>query len=112
MTKFVAPLYVLRAGRRGYEVSVMKALMDLLGMAGGPVRPPLAMLKPEEIVGPVQLREPSYPVAVALQRQTMRAHGAELSLEPDLQLQADILSERRTLLAWVFEPVLRFWRHS
>ena len=86
---------------------------EQFGFAQGTVRSvSRTMLKPEEIVGPVQLREPSYPVAVALQRQTMRAHGAELSLEPDLQLQADILSERRTLLAWMFEPVLRFWRHS
>ena len=49
MTTFVVPLYVLRARRRGYEVSVMKVLMDLLGMAGGPVRPPLAMLRAEEV---------------------------------------------------------------
>jgi len=49
MTTFVVPIYVLRAKRRGYEVSVMKALMDLLGMAGGPVRPPLANLRPEEV---------------------------------------------------------------
>ena len=49
MSTYVVPLYVLRAKRRGYEVSVMKALMDLVGLAGGPVRPPLAMLRPEEI---------------------------------------------------------------
>jgi 5-dehydro-4-deoxyglucarate dehydratase len=49
MTTYVLPLYVLRAKRRGYEVSVMKSLMDLLGMAGGPVRPPLAMLRAEEV---------------------------------------------------------------
>ncbi len=49
MSTYVVPLYVLRAKRRGYEVSVMKALMDLLGLAGGPVRPPLANLRAEEI---------------------------------------------------------------
>jgi 5-dehydro-4-deoxyglucarate dehydratase len=49
MTTYVIPLYVLRAKRRGYEVSVMKSLMDLLGLAGGPVRPPLANLRPEEV---------------------------------------------------------------
>jgi 5-dehydro-4-deoxyglucarate dehydratase len=49
MSTYILPLYVLRAKRRGYEVSVMKALMDLVGLAGGPVRPPLAMLRPEEI---------------------------------------------------------------
>lgn len=45
----VLPLYALRGRRKGYEVSVMKALMDLLGLRGGPVRPPLVMPKPEEI---------------------------------------------------------------
>ena len=49
MSTFVVPLYVLRAKRRGYEVSVMKSLMDLLGLAGGPVRPPLANLRAEEV---------------------------------------------------------------
>jgi 5-dehydro-4-deoxyglucarate dehydratase len=48
MSTCVVPLYVLRAKRRGYEVSVMKSLMDLLGLAGGPVRPPLANLRAEE----------------------------------------------------------------
>jgi len=49
MATYVVPLYVLRAKRRGYEISVMKTLMDLLGLAGGPVRPPLANLRPEEV---------------------------------------------------------------
>lgn len=41
MAELIVPLYALRARRRGYEVSVMKALMDMLGLAGGRVRPPL-----------------------------------------------------------------------
>ena len=49
MSTYVVPVYVLRAKRRGYEVSAMKSLMDLLGLAGGPVRPPLANLRPEEV---------------------------------------------------------------
>jgi membrane fusion protein len=86
---------------------------EQFGFARGTVRSVShTMLKPDEIVGPVVLHEPSYPVAVALQRQTVRAHGAELPLEPDLQLQADIVSEQRTLLAWILDPVLSVWRHS
>jgi 5-dehydro-4-deoxyglucarate dehydratase len=42
MSDFVLPHYSVRSRRRGYEVSVVKAKMDILGMAGGPVRPPLA----------------------------------------------------------------------
>jgi 5-dehydro-4-deoxyglucarate dehydratase len=49
MASHIVPLYALRAKRKGYEVAVMKALMDLLGLAGGPVRPPLANLNAEEI---------------------------------------------------------------
>jgi 5-dehydro-4-deoxyglucarate dehydratase len=49
MSTYVVPVYVLRAKRRGYEVSVMKSLMDLLDLAGGPVRPPLANLRAEEV---------------------------------------------------------------
>ncbi|HUB86373.1 MAG TPA: dihydrodipicolinate synthase family protein [Verrucomicrobiae bacterium] len=49
MNELIVPLYALRAKRRGYEVSAMKAMMDLVGLAGGPVRPPLVDLRPEEI---------------------------------------------------------------
>ena len=49
MKDYVVPMYAFRARRKGYEVSVMKELMMLLGLAGGPVRPPLENLRPEEI---------------------------------------------------------------
>ena len=48
MHELVIPLYALRARRKGYEVSAMKAMMDMVGLAGGPVRPPLPEVKPEE----------------------------------------------------------------
>jgi 5-dehydro-4-deoxyglucarate dehydratase len=49
MNELVIPLYALRARRKGYEVSAMKAMMDMLGLAGGPVRPPLVDLRPDEL---------------------------------------------------------------
>jgi membrane fusion protein len=83
------------------------------GFARGHVRTvSRTLLKPDEMVGPMLLREPSYRVAVALERQTIRAYGAELPLEPDLQLQADILFDRRTLLAWILDPLLSAWERS
>jgi 5-dehydro-4-deoxyglucarate dehydratase len=48
MAQYVIPLYDLRARRKGYEVTVMKAAMDLVGLAGGPVRPPLPALRRED----------------------------------------------------------------
>src|SRR2546425_10651973 len=44
----VIPLYAIRARRKGYEVSTMKALMDMAGLHGGPVRPPLVDIRDEE----------------------------------------------------------------
>jgi len=49
MSELVVPLYNLRAKRKGYEVSAMKAMMNMIGLAGGPVRPPLVDLRPDEI---------------------------------------------------------------
>ena len=47
-SRVVRPIYDLRQRRRGYEVAVMKAAMELLGHRAGPVRPPLANLRPQE----------------------------------------------------------------
>jgi 5-dehydro-4-deoxyglucarate dehydratase len=44
----VIPLYALRARRKGYEVSAMKAMMDMVGLNGGPVRPPLVSVTSAE----------------------------------------------------------------
>jgi 5-dehydro-4-deoxyglucarate dehydratase len=48
MSNYVVPLYSLRARRKGYEITVMKEMMNLMGLAAGPVRPPLPELRPEE----------------------------------------------------------------
>ena len=48
MSTYVLPLYAMRARRKGYEVSVMKAAMEILGKPAGPVRPPLPEIRPQE----------------------------------------------------------------
>ncbi len=49
MNEYVVPLYDFRSRKKGYEVTVMKAAMDMIGLTGGPVRPPLPSLKAEEL---------------------------------------------------------------
>ncbi|HTM43854.1 MAG TPA: 5-dehydro-4-deoxyglucarate dehydratase [Polyangiaceae bacterium] len=49
MNEFVIPLYAFRQRKRGYEVSVMKEMMMQIGLAGGPVRPPLLNLTQDEV---------------------------------------------------------------
>ena len=49
MERFVHPLYAIRERAKGYEVSVMKDAMEILGMTAGPVRPPLMNTRPADI---------------------------------------------------------------
>lgn len=49
MDKYVHPLYAIRERVRGYEVSVMKEAMEMLGMPAGPVRPPLTNTRAADI---------------------------------------------------------------
>jgi 5-dehydro-4-deoxyglucarate dehydratase len=48
LQRCVIPLYAIRSRRKGYEVSTMKVLMDLAGLRGGPVRPPLVTVNASE----------------------------------------------------------------
>jgi 5-dehydro-4-deoxyglucarate dehydratase len=47
LIEYVHPLYALRDKMRGYEVTVMKELMELLGRPAGPARPPLCAVREE-----------------------------------------------------------------
>ena len=49
MNKYVHPLYAIRDRLRGYEVSIMKEAMEILGMPAGPVRPPLVNTRPQDV---------------------------------------------------------------
>ncbi len=49
MEKYVHPLYALRERMKGYEVSVMKAAMEMLGIPAGPVRPPLTECRAQDV---------------------------------------------------------------
>jgi membrane fusion protein len=58
-------------------------------------------------VGPLSAREPVYRVDVSLERQSVAALGQEFLLRPGMLVNADLLLEKRTLLEWIFEPVLQ-----
>jgi 5-dehydro-4-deoxyglucarate dehydratase len=48
LDRCVVPLFSMRARRKGYEVSTMKAMMEMVGLNAGPVRPPLVNVTPAE----------------------------------------------------------------
>lgn len=50
--------------------------------------------------------EPLYRITVTLNQQSVVAYGEAQALSPGMQLEADVLLDRRRLIEWLFEPVL------
>ena len=50
--------------------------------------------------------EPLYRITVTLDRQSVAAYGQAQAWVPGMQLEADVLLDRRRLIEWLFEPVL------
>lgn len=50
--------------------------------------------------------EPLYRITVALDRQAVAAYGQDQPLAAGMQLEADVLLDRRRLIEWLFEPLL------
>ena len=65
-------------------------------------------LQPAEMTGLAVPKsdEPLYRITVALDRQDVQAYGRPQALSPGMQLEADVLLDRRRLIEWIFEPVL------
>lgn len=66
-----------------------------------------AALSPAEIpVGVAEgAREPMYRITVELDAQSVEAYGKPQNLVAGMQVEADVLLDRRRLIEWVFEPV-------
>ena len=62
---------------------------------------------PGERIGTLVAKEPVYRVDVGLDRQAVAALGQEFPLRPGMLVNADLLLEKRTILEWIFEPVLQ-----
>jgi membrane fusion protein len=57
------------------------------------------------LAGRAETGEPYYRVTVALVSQNITAYGKPELLRPGMQLEADIMGERRRLFEWVLEPI-------
>jgi membrane fusion protein len=60
-----------------------------------------------ERIGPTTTREPVYRVAVTLDKQSVAAFGQDFPLRSGMLVNADILLEKRSLIEWIFEPVMQ-----
>jgi membrane fusion protein len=71
-------------------------------------RTPLSAADQSALAGaqPQAALEPLYRITVALDKQQVSAYGQDISLVPGMQLDADVLLDRRRLIEWIFEPLL------
>ncbi len=60
-----------------------------------------------EKVGPTVTKEPVYRVEVKLDQQAVNALGQDFPLRSGMVVNADILLEKRSLIEWIFEPVIQ-----
>jgi membrane fusion protein len=51
-------------------------------------------------------REPLYRIRAALDAQSIDAYGRREALQSGMQVEADVMLDRRRLIEWVFEPLL------
>ena len=49
--------------------------------------------------------DPLYRITVTLDAQTAQAYGKQMRLAPGMQLEADIMTDSRRLIEWMFEPL-------
>lgn len=66
-----------------------------------------APLEPQDVRLVPNLFEPVYEARVTLERQHMDAKGRRWPLRPGLGVEATIVESRRTLIAWLLEPLSR-----
>jgi membrane fusion protein len=66
----------------------------------------LAGLPLPEFLKSTPAAEPLYRITVALDRQAVQAYGQAQPLSPGMQIDADVMLDRRRLIEWIFEPLL------
>lgn len=64
------------------------------------------MLPGELINSPIAVSEPVYRVSATLNSSEVSAYGKSFALRPGMTLNADIKLDERSILEWLFEPLL------
>lgn len=62
-------------------------------------------IDPRESEVPIKLEEPVYRITVKLDRQLLLAYGRDVRMQPGMTLQANIVLERQSFLAWLLQPL-------
>lgn len=65
-----------------------------------------AVVRPNEIAAPIEIQEAVYAVRVAIPQGGFRVYGSERPLESGMTLTADIITDRRSFMDWLLDPLL------
>ena len=88
----------------GQVLQVSRAPLQAAELASLPLSAGAVTRANEE--GAASTAEPLYRITVALDEQTVQAYGVAQPLVAGMQLEADVLLDRRRLIEWIFEPLL------
>jgi membrane fusion protein len=64
------------------------------------------LIAPGDTQLPLPLAEPAYRITVSLDRQVVHAYEKTFPLQAGMRLDADIALDRRSLVAWLFDPLI------
>ena len=66
--------------------------------------------RPGELDAPIPYEQAVYRVVVDLSKQTVTAYGNEVDLKAGMTLQGDLITDRRTLMQWMLDPLFTMKR--
>jgi len=66
--------------------------------------------RPGELDAPIPYEQAVYKIVVSLHKQTVLAYGEEVELKAGMTLQGDLITDRRTLLQWMLDPLMTMKR--
>jgi membrane fusion protein len=66
--------------------------------------------RPGELDAPIAFDQPVYRVVAELDKETVSAYGEEVALKPGMTLQGDVITDRRSLVEWMLDPLFSLRR--
>ena len=66
--------------------------------------------RPGELDAPVPYEQPVYRIKVSLIKSTVTAYGDEAALKPGMTLQGNIITDNRSLVEWMLDPLFSLKR--
>ena len=107
--ELLVPIRVAPAVREGAQVMIRYDAFapQKFGTYTGQVSKILrSVVMPDELQAPITIAEPSYVVKVHLEQQRIATTDGQLALQVGMKLTADILRDSRTIIEWIFDPLL------